>query len=382
METMLNEKPYGFVPISDTVERTRIVPHNRLDGQRYSGRLDLSITLMASLHIKQGDFGLQAAAIGNRRQESLFYATASRNGIPIIPGSSIKGVIRSIAEAASHSCAPKLPSKIKALEKALPPNNRAQCDGRDDLLCITCSMFGFVNGGKHYKGRVWFSEFKLEGDPVAQLEVISIPVFSAPFSNYPKQHPENIFTPNDIIGGNYGNERLYYCNICPQDERRCLNCHKDDYLRLAQQHKARTYKLRGRKFYMHGKRVQQSNRTMRHQVLKAGSVLKGYVAFENLSREELSLLAFALGLDGTFYPGIGYGKPAYLGKVRIDVTGAASMLQRYGVVGSALTVDEVKRMAAEYGNRQDLVPQINALRYILGVKQGPAWRQQNGFYVY
>lgn len=60
-----------------------------------------------------------------------------------------------------------------------------------------------------------------------------------------------------------------------------------------------------------------------HLVVAAGSQFVGQMTFINLDEGELSLLALALGLDGTFCPRFGGGKYHGLGRMQVTITSCA-----------------------------------------------------------
>jgi CRISPR/Cas system CSM-associated protein Csm3 (group 7 of RAMP superfamily) len=127
-------------------DRSKPRGHDRWDGD-YTGALDCVSTLLTPLHVGSGLFRLangQVVKEAVRQDDQL-----------IIPGSSLKGVFRSIAEAISRSCVSKTKQNI-------PPSYRECCDVKK--LCVCCCLFG----GLGYVGRVRFSDATLsaEGDPV------------------------------------------------------------------------------------------------------------------------------------------------------------------------------------------------------------------------
>jgi CRISPR/Cas system CSM-associated protein Csm3 (group 7 of RAMP superfamily) len=132
--------------------RGKPVGHDRWRGD-YTGTLDCALTLLTPLHVGSGLFRLangQVVKEAIRQGEQL-----------IIPGSSLKGVFRSIAEAISRSCVSKtrqyLPSA--ALKECTDPEN----------LCVCCRLFG----GLGYLGRVRFTDTVISAD--LKCEIHNVP---------------------------------------------------------------------------------------------------------------------------------------------------------------------------------------------------------------
>ncbi|HHY39244.1 MAG TPA: hypothetical protein GX507_10005, partial [Clostridia bacterium] len=145
-ETLLGRKPYTFVPILEVrpQDRRGIVPHNQFERGRFTGQLRLSLEVITPLHIGCGSFRLS--------QGKVAYGFYRRNGRPAIPGSSLKGAVRSLAEAASRSCATLPTRNCPRLEDALPRGAGKSCN--DESACPSCRLFGFVHGRNGYRGRV------------------------------------------------------------------------------------------------------------------------------------------------------------------------------------------------------------------------------------
>lgn len=144
-------KPFGWV------EFPRVLPareqpkgHDRWRGE-YTGALECSLRVLTPLHIGSGLFRLangqvvkEAAHLGERL---------------IIPGSSLKGVFRSIAEAISLSCVSKTRQNV--------PQSYREC--RDVAkLCVCCRLFG----GLGYLGRVRFTDATLSGDCAPKIHKV------------------------------------------------------------------------------------------------------------------------------------------------------------------------------------------------------------------
>lgn len=329
-QTFLKDKPYEFVPLLGHCDR---INYNKRNANKdtYSGRLILKITVLTPLHIG-------SSLIDYDRDGNVIKKQMRRNGKLIIPGSSLKGAVRSVAEAVSYSCAVKVPDSV--LKNALPKGNREICSDAGNL-CMTCFMFGMMGKPGSCKGKVRFGEFELESGGAVEKQ---IPLLESPFKNYPKPH--------DMFGyraskSNYGNERLYYCKAC--EAGNCEECSKEDYLRNKDiAGKTREIAFRGRKFYSTSREyVPESRKLTNYEMIKPDSVLTGEILFENLRQEEGRLLAYALDLGHHFAMKLGYGKPLGYGKVKIDLEGVENPNNRYPSKWKA-DKEVVERWAQEY----------------------------------
>lgn len=134
------EPAYQTFPMA---EPRRELPPDPLIG--IWGRLELEATVLRPTHIGSGAWAL----VGGGRQ--LAAATVTQPPLrsdqwptPCIPGSSLKGALRVVAEVLSPSCDP-----------LSPPNCRA------DQLCPACTVFGLAGR----RGLVSPGELRLAGEP-------------------------------------------------------------------------------------------------------------------------------------------------------------------------------------------------------------------------
>ncbi|MGB9791014.1 MAG: RAMP superfamily CRISPR-associated protein [Thermacetogeniaceae bacterium] len=351
--TLLRQKPYTFIPILPVrrEDRCSIVPHDILDKSRFTGKMTLELSVVTPLHIGSGSY---------RMSNGKLVQAFMRNGdIPVIPGSSLKGAVRSLAEAASRSCLSQPPvSNNSRLEDALQPGVGIRC--YKDAACITCRLFGFV-GKESYRGRVVFGEFRPVGD--VKLTVTEFPALEQPFKDYKGR----------------GNERLYYCRFyeavpCKGPEH-CPDCTKEEWLKWWESLKGKLppASYRGRKLYLLG---EPRRGTQPLETAPSGSTFRGDVTFQNLNRDELSLLCFALGLDGVINLRIGYGKPAYYGTVQTRLLGVSWYAR--GDLFKKTEYPDLQELVRNYGDRDpDVKRNVNLIREILsGERCGPAWGKE------
>lgn len=241
---MLMGKPYSFIKFIP-VKKYRRTPEN------LNGVIPIKLSVITPLHVGTGH-----KALADSR---LIYNELYRwNGKEAIPGSTLKGCVRSIAESISYSCMSQYPVD-KETGKVMYPN----VDKSDkSSACIICDMFG----AKRRKSRVSFGQLILN-EGVSYID--HIPTLQDPH-----------ILPSELKDG----------------------------------------KLIGQKFYHHGLKSILEHGDVPVEFVKEGSIFTGKVSYRNLTKEELELLCFSLGLSGDIYLKLGYGKPAYYGSVQITTT--------------------------------------------------------------
>lgn len=253
-------KPFSKVRFKHKPKYQAVTPHDRLARDRFTGKLACTLETRTQLHVGSGIYEL--ANSGPVR------GLITADGMVVVPGTSLKGAIRSIAEAISDSCVRIVRSEIernlsmpeaKAC-KEVKSRHRDQQAKRDPHLCVCCALFG----GLGYQGRVSFTDARLAA---GNMETHNIR------SPYPPR------------------ERAWGY----QDARQRFD---------------------GRKFYYHGEPVSVSDGEP-YLVIAADSELDFELNFENLTAEEFCLMLTAMGILDDFVIKIGGGKQAMLGSVEI-----------------------------------------------------------------
>ncbi len=266
-------KPFGKVILTRGWSRRinpRDISHERFAEQSYTGKLQCVLRAMTPLHIGSGIYELE----GGEPARGLI----NDSGKPIVPGTSLKGAIRSIAEAISDSCARILRREVEislAAKEATPCKEvksrhrvlREEAK-RQPQLCVCCSIFGALG----YQGRVSFTDARLidENEKTGTTTIHSIQ------SPYP-----------------------------PRDS--------------AQFYRDADRRINGRKFYLHGQPV-AAQRGEPYQVVKPDSEFEFTMQFESLTAPEFCLLLVAMGILDDIIIKIGGGKQAMLGSVEISMT--------------------------------------------------------------
>lgn len=245
-------KPYGFVPIpAKGMNPEAPTGHDAYMRDLLTGTISGTLTALSPVHVASGNIEL------TRTQPSLVKAHFRQGGRPTIPGSSLKGAVRSIVEAISDP--PSCLRVTQARYDYLPPNVR-RCASKESL-CIACRMFGAMG----YMGQICFADAPLSA---GETEIVRIPAFFAPRTR----------------------ERVYL------DRAR----------------------VKGRKFYSHGQRGQIAHGNVPVEACPVGSQFSLTVQFQNLEAKQLALVLTALGQgQPRLFPKLGGGKPACCGSVEI-----------------------------------------------------------------
>src|SRR5882757_3968683 len=263
----LTHSPYNFVPLPETAPERGAYPGlDRLGADSYSGLLVCDLTVISRLFTadhRQGD-----------SEERLLSFLRNSEASPILQATTLKGMIRSVYEAAFSSCLP-LVAASGSSEKggtkvnyswALPvAYNHAACD-RLDNLCPACRLFGITLGDKvHAQGRVIFSDAALTQGAL-EKKTIKLSELSSP-------------KPASEIYGRNG-------------------------------------KIRGRKLYYHHDPIDQpevetlgprSNAIS--EFAPPGTVFTFNLRFENVSQPEIERIVACLTLDADHAHKLGMAKP-------------------------------------------------------------------------
>ena len=114
-QTFLKDKPYEFVPLLRECRKEKYFGHHVIEEDTYAGKLKLKLTTLSPLHIGGGDRDYD-------ENGNVIVKQMCRNGKAVIPGSSLKGAVRSIAEAVSYSI-----SGVRQLKQCHTPYWRGRC---------------------------------------------------------------------------------------------------------------------------------------------------------------------------------------------------------------------------------------------------------------
>ncbi|HXG08739.1 MAG TPA: RAMP superfamily CRISPR-associated protein [Gemmataceae bacterium] len=138
--------PYRWVPVSEE-KVARAKPAYRHRWQGLSGRLDCTLEALTPF------------LIGSSKGDGRFIRSGRTNQ-PFIPGTSLKGLIRSLAELIGNAAIPFPNGRADPghkLEKA------AEGEGVNRRLDIAARMFGYLNRRQVFAGLVRFTDGVLQG---------------------------------------------------------------------------------------------------------------------------------------------------------------------------------------------------------------------------
>jgi CRISPR/Cas system CSM-associated protein Csm3 (group 7 of RAMP superfamily) len=320
--------PYDFVRFGQPAKREPVIWHDRFAGQ--SGIICCHLTAYTYVFIPQTQETLIRGERRQREDHQELKMMRGRDDAPLIPGSSLKGVLRSVAEALSGSCltlpVPRTGQKIEYRDRPpvtyqIPRGFEHCSNGK--YLCPACRLFGTLSSGSSFLGKVGVSDAR----PLGKIETTWLTI-------------EALMEPKP-------RHRVWYEN--------------------PQQHEV----MRGRKFYYHhslGPRAaaQKTRYNKTIEAIRPGSIFEYTVEYTNLTDTELSLLIFSLLLEPTMCHKIGMGKPVGLGSVKIKITGWKQIDRkiRYEQLGSG-----VKKLENEV-----LVNEVNYWRELY-YQTSQAWQE-------
>ncbi len=304
--------PYDFARIdwNRPPERRQPVWHHRLvsqDGQRlYSGSLEVDVFAETPIFISDPRTVPQDP---KRPAESI----RNKQGEYIIPGSSLKGMLRCLVETLGNGCFTLFDGdyeresrggrvEYKAPYKRMISEQFQHCSNNTNL-CIACRIFGMLKerASGIYLGKVNIGDACSYADKVRKYEP---PIYTIPLMG-PKPH------------------------------------HRDFYLDETQRH------IAGRKYYFH--HSPDIEPITAHGPTRSGNVTNRYIQpldrdtsfhfradFTNLEADEFAALLLAIALERDMRHKIGACKPLGLGSIYLEPTSITLVdyAARYTQVGS------------------------------------------------
>lgn len=283
--------PYDFVCIDWGMPPVREKPiwHNQLADiglqKLYSGQIEMAIKAETPLLIKD-------PYAKNRPAQSL----RNRQGEYIIPGSSLKGMLRNVVETLGRGCLTLFDGNYTEKRstrttdyKKLVPSDFLRCTD-NNRLCLSCRIFGMMRSGKREDDNI--NSVSGDGKNLF-LGKINIGDARAPSTSplYKK-----IYT-LDLMG--------------PQPH------HDDFYLDRTKQ------KIAGRKYYFHHAQEpvnvgKQTRYNYYIQPLDMWTTFQVRLDFTALTTEEFAALLLAITLEEEIRHKIGYAKPLGLGSASLN----------------------------------------------------------------
>lgn len=287
--------PYDFVPLDmrHPPERRKPLWHAMLTHQHgpklYSGHLSVYIKTETPLFIMDSPSQQDAS---KRDPRALKTSMHDRDGYYIIPGSSIKGMLRTIVETLCNGCVPifRIP---KEYNRDPLPHDFAACTN-NTKLCIACRIFGMMGRRSAdqksidvFLGKVNISDASVDEDSLAFYD----PIYTAVLDTPKPRH------------------RAFYLD----PEQRFLA---------------------GRKFYFHHDGAPLTEKRLLEIRNKPGEYRNQYIQplesdtesftridFTQLEADEFAALLLAVTLLPDMRHKMGYGKPLGLGSVQLAPTG-------------------------------------------------------------
>lgn len=271
--------PYRLIPVKDSVDRKSPITDEKFRGA--SGIIECTIKNLTLMFVGK-----------NRLNSQMFLTRKTKQGDRyVIPGSSLKGMLRSLGEIVGAGC---FVTGIydKSVKNLAPCNNAGK-------LCITCRMFGMMERGKGarvHKGKVSI------GDALLQEDRPSTGKFQILLSNCGTRHEPFYRSPH--TGTLDGKSRKFYFH-----QPQCTNSVPS----IPENLKPRAWNI---------------------DALLPGHHFNFEVQFSNLPKEELDLLLYILALEkdvtvsvgekglslqGPLRHKIGNAKPLGMGSCRISI---------------------------------------------------------------
>jgi len=332
VETSYTGKPYFFVPMIGSVDRRRALNRQKLlSSNAFAGKFSIKIECMTPLHFGSGRLKFDEV------EQSFKHSLLRENKKIALPGSSFKGMLRTVFESVTASCVLLSP---KALPRKIGNLKRCECDNNLNL-CPACSVFGCLS----YKGKLIISSFYTT--PNIKTGDLKIPPLNQPFKTYSEDYNHKSKSKKDK-DPKTGNERLYYGDFSDIHGLDVARMKKDDFFAKKEDEHGSGGNFYGRKFYKHsGKHDKLASGKDSYECLLKGAILEGEITYQGLNKEELGALLFALGLGWgkPIFHKLGYAKPAFLGSVKLTIT-PKPLSERHAV--KTMTLNEVNDLAEQY----------------------------------
>lgn len=272
--------PYGFVRLSGGGPvREAVRFHDRFEG--VSGRISCKLTTRTALFVPK----YREGSADRARMHETLEMCRDHTGRPMVPGTSLKGAIRAVVEAASNSCF-TLPNRLAYERQTVSYRLPREFQSCEDVgaLCAACRLFGMLNRGKVFSGNVSVQDAVAQSG--YQTRQFTLAVLSTPKPRH-----------------------RYFYSTKPEDP---------------------IPQIRGRKFYYHRPqgprmRAQKDGQNKTVEAVLPGAFFTFEVEYNNLAEAGLSLLLFGLVLwDDTCHK-VGMGKPIGMGSAKIEVTALTAL---------------------------------------------------------
>lgn len=284
--------PYDFVPLdlSHPPERRKPVWHAELvhatSQKVYSGHISVYMQAETPFFIRDADTSTQDSRVAGTH-------IRDKDGYYIIPGSSIKGLLRTVVETLCSGCVPVFRIPREYTHNPLPADF-APCTN-NTKLCIACRLFGMMgrredrrdrDGIDVFLGKVNIGYAYAFEESVALCEPIYTAVLDAP---KPRHRAFYLDQQGRYIAG-----RKYYF-------------HNDGELRIEN----RLLDIRNRPGEYRNQYIQP---------LERETEFSARIDFTQLETDEFAALLLAITLLPDMRHKLGYGKPLGLGSMQLVPT--------------------------------------------------------------
>lgn len=265
------QKPYRLVSLpNQPPNRVKPAGRDKFRSDSLSGKITLRLTVTTTTFVASGLTVLGSDLSNQTRNIPLVKTSIEQERRLVIPGSSLKGVIRSTYEAITRSCLCKVSKNIQSnipKEYQECKTTNKEIKEREVKVCPACQIFGAMG----WQGLVHFTD--------ARCDRIG---FSTGFM--PSLYPPNL-----------QRQEYYTENL-----------------------------VAGRKFYYHfTKVVDEEEQGVDVQQAGTDYTFATCLSFMNLTKEQLGTLLIVLGQDSNHQIAlkVGGGKPIGMGTMTVNVLG-------------------------------------------------------------
>lgn len=319
--------PYTFIPFPNKIERSKIENHHD-QFMGISGIIKCKLEVLTELCIKGPN-------------NNPFWSLTQNPKTVFIPGTSLRGMIRSFCESVANgcgfmfsqsygpyrksrdkkyevknckftnsdlqSCPDKISTELKSVKNDAEKENLIQ---RGFEVCPVCAMFGFTADEVVFKSKIHFSDTDSERNKNIKLSSVQILFSHGGKQPSPQPHHHSFyFVPKSYSTGH--SER-----INKKTSETIHTYQGGEYL--------------GRKYYLHTDSLNIVENGDKDAVaVNPGACFYFNIKFENLFDWELSLLLFALKLKDDWAHKLGYGKPWGLGSIKIAIESLLQLNPNY-----------------------------------------------------
>lgn len=339
--TVHNPVPFDFVPFSNEspLLQNKDQWENINRGNLLSGHIKYEITVKTPLHIV-------GAQNKNPQQEIIFSSFLRRNSKPVIPGSGIKGMLRSFMEALTNSWVSQVTEEYRREKGRAYGFNAIAKTGiskdvigptipekfhpmiKDGAIDLTSFIFGAVIEGSSkdnaFPSRFIFEDIIIDENFLDENEIELPDVPGEPFMGGPKPRINNwwYFRPQgiskkevriggsvhkntDFMGNEYWGRKFFY----HQKPENVLKWYADNtkWPHLTQRKKGNNII------------VLKNYRSYPVEIIKENSVMKGRIFFEKIPPTLLGLFILSLCPKDMAHK-LGYGQAFGLGSIQIQLS--------------------------------------------------------------